>query len=318
MSPARIAVSATTWLVVALVGVGLVLTVAGPLLEGRAQRALLDDYRSEISSSATEQYGLQGIEVDTTAPDPGTPVAIVDIPALGLRQVVVEGAAPEQTRRGPGHVVGTAAPGQPGNSAVIGRRSLFGAPFGTLSALDAGDEIVVSTTQGQTLYVVRHVGRHEVVAPEPDAVDPQTGPATNIAAEEEIDAEPGTLPDGAVTVDELYGPSDDDRLTLVTSASSSPFAIDEALVVVAEMESVAFTPTPQGGRSAAGDGRRPAGGFDAGVALALLGFALVVVGSIAAYRRLSWRSAYLLSAPPLVAMTIVLAEQVSRSLPAWA
>lgn len=318
MSPARITVSVVTWIVVAVVGVVLVLTVAGPLLEGRAQRALLDDYRTEISSSATEQFGLQGIEVDTTAPAVGEPVAIVDVRALGLRQVVVEGATPEQTRRGPGHVVGTAAPGQPGNSAIVGRRSLFGAPFGTLSALDEGDEILVSTTQGQSLYVVRHVGRHDVVTPDPDATDPATGPATNIAVEEEADAEPATLPDGDVTVDELYGPSEDDRLTLVTSADSSPFASEAALVVVAEMESVAFAPTPQGGRAADGDGRRVEGGIGAGLLLALLGFVLVVAGSVAAYRRLSWRSAYLLTAPPLVALTIVLAEQVSRSLPAWA
>ena len=42
---------------------------------------------------------------------------------LRLSQVAVEGVGPEQTRKGPGHVPGTAGLGQPGNAAVVGRRA---------------------------------------------------------------------------------------------------------------------------------------------------------------------------------------------------
>jgi hypothetical protein len=43
-----------------------------------------------------------------------------------------------------------------------------------------------------------------------------------------------------------------------------------------------------------------------------------VAASIWMHRTLSWRSAYLLSAPLLLALTIVVGEQIAHVLPAWA
>lgn len=42
--------------------------------------------------------------------------------------IVVEGVGTEELKRGPGHYRGTALPGQPGNFAVAGHRTTYGAP----------------------------------------------------------------------------------------------------------------------------------------------------------------------------------------------
>lgn len=286
LGPRRTAAVVAAWVGVTLIGVVLVLVGVSPLTAQRDQRRLLTEARSDIHQAANEAFGLPGASVATTAPSVGDPVAILDIGELRLRQVVVEGAEANQTAQGPGHVVGTAGPGQPGNSVIVGRRSLSGAPFGELGSLAEGDRIVVSTVQGQSLYVVSSVRERRL-----------TGPSS---------------------VEQVEGPSDDDRLTLITSAAGSPTDDERATVVVAKMDGLPFAPTPQGGRTPEGDGRHGASGISAGLVLALLGYAAAVAGAVVAYRRLPWRSAYLLSAPVLVALTVVLAEQVGRMLPAWA
>ena len=317
VTPARLAVTVVTWLLVTVVGVALVLGNVGPLTEQRDQRALLTDYRTDIRQASNQAFGLAGIEAPTTAPALGAPVGIVDLADQRIRQVVVEGAGPEQTRAGLGHVTGTAGPGQPGNSVVVGRRGLYGGPFADLEDLAEGDRILVTTVQGPSVYVVGHVGRHRVVEPTADGEEAVV--ATNQAADEADPAATATalLPEGEVTVDQLYGPSEDDRLTLVSSASGRPWQATEAVVVVATMDGVAFTPTPQGGRTGDADGRSGDGDLAPALLLVALAYLLAIGATIVMYRRLTWRSAYLLSAPVLVALTIVLAEQLARSFPAW-
>jgi sortase A len=316
LTPKQIAVAVTAWVLVTLLGIVIVLVSVGPLLQQGDQRALLRSYRTEIREAANEAFGLPGATAVTTTVDVGAPVGIIDINDLELRQVAVEGAGPEQTRMGPGHVTGTAGPGQPGNSVLVARRSLFGGPFNSIDDLREGDRILVTTVQGQSVYVVGHVGQHTISDPAEDADDNDV-PATNVAADEPATTE-DLLPEGAVTVDELYGPSEDDRLTLITSASGNPTATDEATVVVATLDGLPFAPTPQGGRTSDGEGRSNDPQVVAALALALLAYIGVVTATVFWYRRIPWRSAYLLTAPPLVALTIVLAEQVSRLLPAWA
>lgn len=319
------------WLGISAVGMVLVLAAFGPVTEQRDQRALLDQHRAEIESATNEAFGLAGVEAPTRAPTPGSPVGIVDVGTAGLRRVVVEGTEPEQTRQGPGHVVGTAGLGQPGNAVVVGRRSLFGGAFAGLEDLEPGDRVLVTTVQGQSVYEVEHVGRHAVVeADERSAGDLAPSPTTSLVAidddapaaepaggEAAQDDAPLLLPDGAVTVDQLYGPSDDDRLTLVTSASWLPWSSDAATVVVARMDGLPFAPTPQGGRTTGDDGRQ--GGADglAPLLLALVAYLAAIVAVVWLHRTLTWRSAYLLSAPLLVALTVVLAEAAAGMLPAW-
>jgi sortase A len=77
----------------------------------------------------------------------GTGFAVLRIPRLGsgFSRVVVEGSGQDQLAQGPGHYVGTAMPGQPGNVAVAGHRVGKGSPFLDLDLLRPGDAIVVET-----------------------------------------------------------------------------------------------------------------------------------------------------------------------------
>ncbi|NDA59179.1 MAG: class E sortase, partial [Actinobacteria bacterium] len=51
--------------------------------------------------------------------------------------------------QGPGWYDGTAPPGSGGNIAIAGHRTGFGAPFGDLDRMSAGDALVLETPQGQ-------------------------------------------------------------------------------------------------------------------------------------------------------------------------
>lgn len=327
---------AVGWAIITVVGVVAVLVSMGPVTEQRDQRALLEDQRVAIESASNEQFGITLTEAVPRAPTPGSPVGILDLEAIGLRRVVVEGTTPEQTRRGPGHVVGTAGLGQPGNAVVVGRRSLFGGSFGRIGDLEEGDRILVTTVQGPSVYEVVHVGTHSIQEEATDEEeDLESTPTTlDLFADVEIgdleEGDPATLdgaageedgeevlPSGAVTVDQLYGPADDDRLTLVTSASGLPWSDEEAQVVVATMDGVPFEPTAQGGRTDGADGRT--GGSDAlaPLVLAVVLYLFAVVGAVLLHRRVPWRSAYLLSVPVLLAATVVLGEQLALALPAW-
>lgn len=95
----------------------------------------------------------------TGAAADGDPVAILDIPAIGLHQaVVVEGTTGRDLMRGPGHRRDTALPGQSGVAVVFGRGATFGAPFAELSRLRVGDRIEATTGQGRFTYTVNVYG----------------------------------------------------------------------------------------------------------------------------------------------------------------
>jgi sortase A len=90
---------------------------------------------------------------------PGAPVAVLDMPSIGISDlVVVEGTSPEDMMSGPGHLRNTPLPGQLGLSVIFGRRVTFGAPFARLGSLRPGDKITTITQQGKSVYKVVAVG----------------------------------------------------------------------------------------------------------------------------------------------------------------
>jgi sortase A len=329
LTPRRIGAVVAAWLLVTIVGVGLVLYGLGPMLEQRDQRHLLTHYRVAITHAANEAFGLPGVEKITEAPDTGAPVAIMEIPAIHFRQVMVEGVGPQQTRHGPGHVPGTAGPGQPGNAAVAGRNAAFGGPFSQIDKLKRGDEIVVTTVQGQTLYVVSDE-RHGKIRPAPkensssptaSTTTTTTAPANSSDSSSSASSsgrdEPTVRLPKRLTFDAVYGPSPDDRLTLVTAGTAMPLSTNPATIVVAEMKTRPFEPTPQGGRNASQDGRGRDSSALATFVLAFMGYAAAAAAAVLLYRRTRPRSAYLMSAPLLVVSTVLIAEAAARLLPAW-
>ena len=67
----------------------------------------------------------------------------------------MEGVRRRDLKKGPGHLTGSPLPGQPGNSVISGHRTTYGAPFGDLDELVAGDRIEVETALGLHIYEVR-------------------------------------------------------------------------------------------------------------------------------------------------------------------
>ncbi len=302
-------------------------------MHARDQRALLSSERTAITEAAKDNEGLHRAAVPVQPPLPGSVVGVLAIPAIGVRQAVVEGVGPSQTISGPGHVPGTAGLGQPGNSAVVGRRAGYGGPFARLGSLHAGDRILTATVEGRSVYVVRSVRTVTMVTPTTPALaaaSGQTAPSASTTAPAPTTSRRSPAAGSApatdrgsshgvptVSADSLYGPSVHNQLTLVTSGSSAPWNNDQALVVVARLRGHPYTPTPQAARSPSQEGNAGDPTALAWLILAVLALAVCFAGALLMYRRTPLRSAYLLTTAPLLAFTVLAAEALSRLLPAW-
>ncbi len=86
--------------------------------------------------------------------DQGAVMGSINIPAIDMSRHIVEGVARPDLRKGPGHYSTSPLPGQPGNAAIAGHRTTYGSPFGDLDLLEPGDEILVTTLQGNFVYEV--------------------------------------------------------------------------------------------------------------------------------------------------------------------
>lgn len=115
----------------------------------------------ELYGQLREELGLATAPLGGTI-EPGSPVAVVQIPSLQLSDLVVlEGTASGDLQSGPGHRRDTVLPGQHGTAVVFGRSVMFGAPFARITTLHPGDPITITTGQGEFSYVVdrvRHIG----------------------------------------------------------------------------------------------------------------------------------------------------------------
>jgi sortase A len=78
--------------------------------------------------------------------------------------VVLDDVSVADLQRGPGHYPGTSLPGQPGNFAVAGHRTTYGAPFFHLDVLRRGDQVLVTDRRGQRFRY--RVADQQVVAPD--------------------------------------------------------------------------------------------------------------------------------------------------------
>src|SRR5215510_13361010 len=128
--------------------------------EAQAQRHLSKDFESQL-----DEAGIAVPDPDTTTttapapttteplpppppPNDGSAVAHISIPAIGVDKVVVQGVALADLKKGPGHYPDSPLPGQPGNAAIAGHRTTYGAPFNRINELNPGDEILITTLQG--------------------------------------------------------------------------------------------------------------------------------------------------------------------------
>jgi len=84
-------------------------------------------------------------------PQLGDTVAKLMIPRLETQLYVVEGVDQADLRQGPGHMPGTAMPGNNGNCVIAAHRDTH---FRVLKDIQKGDDIVLETHDGEFLYRV--------------------------------------------------------------------------------------------------------------------------------------------------------------------
>lgn len=126
-------------------------TVLGHLQHIVSQQQLTNSFRVELAEgTAPVSEGT----VDKVLLTDGTPVAMIDIPSIGVREVIVEGTNSGTTRSGPGHRRDTVLPGQAGISVIMGRAAAYGGPFARIQELRPGQKFTVTTGQGKQNYEV--------------------------------------------------------------------------------------------------------------------------------------------------------------------
>ena len=156
-------------------GIGIGLILLGVFLLGFVGYlyglSAIQEARAQSNSFTTLRNQLSQQIAPLGPVKPGAAVAILNIPAIGIKDmVVVEGTSPENLQLGPGHVRDTPLPGQTGVSEIIGRRATFGGPFASLTNLRRGAKLTVITGQGTSHYTVvaRGDSGHLVEDPAPN------------------------------------------------------------------------------------------------------------------------------------------------------
>jgi len=194
------------------------LTVVSRFQEGAAQQQKFDQFRAELALG-TAPVGPTILEFDEAGNSEefelalGHPVAYLEIPALELDQVVLEGTTSGVLFDGPGHRRDTPLPGQPGVSIVMGRAAAYGGPFGSIGELTDGDQIIATTGQGTFTYSVIGVRR------EGDPLPPPIEGGTSRLVLATADG-PAFLPNGVLRVDaQLDGETAPGSPRIYTSAT---------------------------------------------------------------------------------------------------
>ena len=97
------------------------------------------------AQNATPESGFHRSASQTAAV--GKPWGRIEIPRVGIDDVVFEGVTNAALRKGPGHVPGTAAPGSTtGNCVISGHRDSF---FRRLEGVRTGDLVFVRSLDGR-------------------------------------------------------------------------------------------------------------------------------------------------------------------------
>jgi sortase A len=162
----------TSLLILALTALGFVAWVGlfSHLHYDKAQLNAYDTLRVELATGTAPNGPTVPNQPGQLLPL-GAPVAVLSIPAIGLRTVILQGTTSAVLEGGPGHLRTSVMPGQAGVSVVQGRQTAYGGPFGALASLVPGDPIKVVTGQAVAAYKVIDLRR----AGDPLAPAPATG-----------------------------------------------------------------------------------------------------------------------------------------------
>ncbi len=140
------------------------------LVTARAQDRLSDQLTRRWSEAPRQPVPGQTVPGQTvpgqTVPGQVAPAAAEPIQGGALARLyvpgldgfgdrtVVEGTSVDDLQEGPGHIVGTALPGEVGNVVLSGHRTTYGAPFSRWDELDPGEVVVLETRDTWFTYTV--------------------------------------------------------------------------------------------------------------------------------------------------------------------
>jgi sortase A len=115
--------------------------------------ALFGYLQGSLWQRAHAEDVLPGVSpfVAAPGPRPGSVVARLRITRLSLDLPVIEGTSAADLLKSPGHLIGSALPGQPQNCVLAGHRDLH---FRRLGELRPGDPVELVTGQGTYIYRV--------------------------------------------------------------------------------------------------------------------------------------------------------------------
>lgn len=254
------------------------LLVVSALQQRASQQRAFDAFRFDLAAG-TAPVGPMGVDGRPLAA--GSPVAYLEIPSIGLRQVVGEGTTPGDLFSGPGHRRDSPLPGQVGTSVVLGRRAAFGGPFARIDDLRSGALIRVTTGQGA--FDFRVTGLRKEGDPVPGAPEPGGG-----------------------------------RLLLVTAAGR-PFMPSGVLRVDAELETPAVVASSRLATAESLRPEEQIMGADVrtlwALALWLQALTVLAVGAVWAWHRWGRAQAWVVFVPPLLLVGLSTSGEAARLLP---
>ena len=126
----------------------------GSLVFGALLAPLIHDRQAAMLEDRLASDLINGLAPVSNPIAVGTPVGLIEIADREIRTVVIEGTQAHELSKAAGHLIGSALPGQPGVSAVLGRSRDHGAEFANLDQVEVGDEITATTGQGVHTYEV--------------------------------------------------------------------------------------------------------------------------------------------------------------------
>ena len=108
----------------------------------RAARRLANEFEPEIAT--------------------GQAIGRIEVPAIDVDAVVVQGTDDATLQKGPGHYPDTGLPGQRMTMGIAGHRTTYLAPFRNINELQSGDEVILRMPYGEFTYEVE---KTEIVEP---------------------------------------------------------------------------------------------------------------------------------------------------------
>lgn len=273
-------------LAVTLTGVVLLLFVGylfgwSDLQVDHNQHRLLTTYGAGTCPKYSPSCAAEFAAFDGVAPPDGKAAAVLQIPAIGLRDVVVEGTTATDLQQGPGLMPAASIPGSAGEAVIAGRKLTFGGAFASIGSLRPGDVVSVVDFLGSFHFLVDRSF---------------------------------TVPNGQSlpVVRSNLG-----LLALVTSSQAVPpsgFDVIEAKLVGNPVKDPSTPPGPTTASELA------LGGDSSALLPSLAwgaGLIILLVGTVIAYRRTGRTLlVYVLSTPVLLPVALFTFENVARLLPA--